>query len=77
VLDARNPFGFEGYLSMMIGMNVPYRRTYNPPGHETLVWNNVYQRMQSIARQAVTVKEALSCIRQPWWQWRTDLYAEG
>jgi tryptophan 7-halogenase len=77
VLDARNPFGFEGYLSMMIGMNVPYRSAYTPPEHESQVWNNIYQKLQSGARQAVTVKEGLSYIRQPWWQWRTDLYAEG
>jgi tryptophan halogenase len=77
LLDARNPFGFEGYLSMMIGMNVPYRSVSTPPEHEMRVWNHIYQRVQSGARQAVTVPEALSCIRQPWWQWPADLYAEG
>jgi tryptophan 7-halogenase len=77
ILDARNPFGFEGYLSMMIGMNVPYRRTYTPPEHEMQVWKHIHQRMQTVASQAVTVPEALSYIRQPWWQWRADLYPQA
>jgi tryptophan halogenase len=77
LLDARNPFGFEGYLSMMIGMNVPYRKTYTPSEQERRIWNNIYQRMQAVASQAVTVPEALSYIRQPWWQWREDLYPQG
>jgi tryptophan halogenase len=77
LLEARNPFGFEGYLSMMIGMNVPYRKTYTPSEQERQIWNNIHQRMQAVASQAVTVPEALSYIRQPWWQWREDLYPQG
>jgi tryptophan halogenase len=74
VLDPRNPFGIEGYLSMMIGMNLPYRKTYTPAPQEIQVWNDIYQRLQSAASQAVTVKEALDCIRQPGWQWPANLY---
>jgi tryptophan halogenase len=76
ILDPRNPFGIEGYLSMMLGMNVPYRKTYTPTAQEEQVWNNIYQRLQSAASQGVSVREALNCIRQPWWQW-PDLYKDG
>jgi tryptophan halogenase len=77
VLDARNPFGFEGYLSMMVGMNVPYRGTYTPSARELQVWEQIYERMQTAARQGVTVPEGLSFIRQPGWQWREGLYPQG
>jgi hypothetical protein len=76
VLDARNPFGFEGYLSMMIGMNVPYRRTHAPPEQEMRVWQNLSQRFQAVASQAVSVPEALSCIRASWWQWPANPYRD-
>src|SRR5262249_13699504 len=76
VIDARNPFGFEGYLSMMIGMNVPYPKRYTPPEHEKHLCHNIYGRVQSTASQAVTIPEALSCIRAPWWQWPTELYQD-
>jgi tryptophan halogenase len=77
LLDARNPFGFEGYLSMMIGMNVPYRRPYTPPEPEAQVWHNLHERFQTAAQQGVSVPEALNFIRQPWWQWPANLYAEA
>jgi tryptophan halogenase len=76
VLEPRDPFGFEGYLSMMIGMNVPCRSTYAPSEHEVRVWNTIYDKIQSVARQAVTVKDALSCIRAPLWQWPANLYRD-
>jgi tryptophan 7-halogenase len=74
ILDPRNPFGIEGYVSMMLGMNLPYHKTYIPDANETQVWHDIYQRLQAAAGQALTVDEALSCIRQPWWQWPVNLY---
>ena len=77
ILEPRDPFGFEGYLSMMIGMNVPCRKTFQPPEHELRVWDGICQKIQSVARQAVTVPEALSWIRSPGWQWPTGLYKDA
>jgi tryptophan 7-halogenase len=76
VLDPRDPFGFEGYLSMMLGMNVPCRRIFHAPESEVRIWNSIVQKIQSVARQAVSVKEALNWIRAPAWQWRQDLYRD-
>jgi tryptophan halogenase len=77
ILDPRDPFGIEGYLSMMLGMNLPYQKTYTPDANERQVWHDIYQRLQAAAGQALTVAEALSCIRQPWWQWPANLYNEA
>ena len=74
ILDPRNPFGIEGYLSMMVGMNIPYRKTHMPDANELKVWHDIYQRLESAASQAVTSDEALNFIRQPWWQWPANLY---
>lgn len=76
VLEPRDPFGFEGNLSMMIGMNVPCRKVYAPPEAEVRVWDNICRTIQSVTKQAVTVKEALECIRAPGWQWPADLYRD-
>jgi tryptophan 7-halogenase len=74
VLEARNPFGFEGYLSMMIGMNVPYRKTYIPSEPEMRIFTDIYERLRRSACHGVTVSEALSWIRNPGWQWPTNIY---
>ena len=69
-----NPFGYEGYLSMMIGFDVPYRKTFSRPEPEAQLFNHIYDRFEAAARNGVSVKEALLFIRQPGWQWPTNLY---
>jgi tryptophan halogenase len=75
ILDGRDPFGFEGYLSMMIGMDVPYRRTFNPPEHEKWTWAALYRRWLEEAERALTVEETLRWIHSPGWQWPAGLFA--
>ncbi len=75
ILDGRDPFGFEGYLSMMIGFNIPYPRTYTIPEHEQKAWTALYNRGQVQAEYALTVEQTLRWIRSPGWQWPTGLFA--
>jgi tryptophan halogenase len=74
ILDGRDPFGFEGYLSMLIGMNVPYRRTYVIPEHEQRAWARLYNQWQVDADHALTVEETLRWIQSPGWQWPQGLF---
>jgi tryptophan halogenase len=76
ILDGRDPFGFEGYLSMMIGMDVPYRRTFTVPEQEKWAWAALYRRWQEEASQALTVEETLQWIRSPDWQWPAGLFPQ-
>jgi tryptophan halogenase len=75
ILDGRDPFGFEGYLSMMIGMNIPYRRTYTIPESEQRGWTELYNRWQADAEQALTVEETLQWVRSAGWWWPPGLFA--
>jgi tryptophan halogenase len=77
VLDGRDPFGFEGYLSMMIGMNIPYRRTYTIPEHEQRAWTELYNQWQADAEQALTVEETLRWVRSAGWWWPPGLFAQA
>jgi tryptophan halogenase len=77
ILDGRDPFGFEGYLSMMIGMNIPYRRTYAIPEHEQQAWTALSYRWQAEAEQAVSVEETLRWVRSPDWCWPQGLFAQA
>jgi tryptophan halogenase len=77
VLDGRDPFGFEGYLSMMIGMNIPYRRTYTIPEHEQRPWEALSRHWQREAEQALTIEETLRWIRSPGWWWPAGLFPQG
>jgi tryptophan halogenase len=77
ILDGRDPFGFEGYLSMMIGMNIPYRRTYTVPEHEQRAWSALYHRWQAEADQALSVEETLRWVRSPGWSWPAGLFGQA
>ena len=77
VIDVRNPFGFEGYLSVMLGMDVPYRRTYTPTDQEMSIWKNLSRRFDTAARKGMTVPETLGVIRHPWWKWPGNVYSPG
>jgi|SRR6516164_216901 tryptophan halogenase len=74
IIDPRNPFGFEGYLSMMLGMNIAYRKTFTLPPRELKVRDAIYQKLELAARGGTTVKETLDWIRKPGWQWPGNIY---
>lgn len=77
ILDGRDPFGFEGYMSMMIGMNIPYRRTYTVPEHEKQAWTSLSNRWQVEADRALSVEETLRWVRSPGWRWPPGLFAQA
>ena len=77
LIDARNPFGFEGYLSMMIGMNIPYRKRFAPPDDDIRTWQMLANRYQSAAKKSVPIAEALAYVRHPQWQWPEHLFGPG
>jgi tryptophan halogenase len=69
-----NPFGYEGYLSMMIGFDIPYRKTFHCPPREAQVMDHIYSRFEAAAQTGVSVKEGLWFVRQPGFHWPTNLY---
>jgi hypothetical protein len=75
ILDARDPFGFEGYLSMMIGMGVKSKKKWTPSPQEAKQWNDYQTRFHTVAKSAARVGEALEIIRSPRWKWPKGLYS--
>jgi hypothetical protein len=59
---------------MMIGMEIPYRRTYAIPDHEQRAWADLCRRWQVEADQALTIEETLRWIHSPGWQWPPRLF---
>ena len=62
-------FGVEGYLVMLVGNRVPYRRHYNPTAAEWQRWNSMRKANAERANAGMDVREALACIRHPGWRW--------
>lgn len=75
--SAMNEFGIEGYLAMMVGQRVPCRIRYAPTGEERRIWNRHGSENLALAKNGLTVKEALAYIRHPGWQWHGDAMPAG
>jgi tryptophan halogenase len=77
VLPANDPFGWEGYLAMFVGQQVPYEKTYTPSDAERQLWNGVKAELKQRADNAMPQEEALAVIRSEGWSWRPDFYASA
>jgi len=57
--DPIDGFGSKGYLMILLGQKVPYKRHHNPTPQEWQVWNGIRKQYVDTARTAITVLEAL------------------
>ena len=58
-----NGFGLEGYLAMLIGQRVPYRKIQEPSAAERAIWRSHCVQHAAAARTGFTVQETLDWIR--------------
>jgi tryptophan 7-halogenase len=60
----------SGYFTLLIGMKVPYRRTWKASDEEMSRFNSLRMSLKETARQGFTVRQALETIRSPGWAWK-------
>lgn len=65
-----NIYGIEGYLAMLVGMQVPYENPYAPTESERQTWDRHQRAIRTRMAAAVDSKHALAAIRSPHWQWK-------
>jgi tryptophan halogenase len=76
LVDRLSQFGLEGYWTMLIGQKVPYQNPYVPTLEERETWRRIQQAFKSKAEAGVGVKEALTLVRSPSFQWPPKLYTD-
>jgi tryptophan halogenase len=69
LLDSLEPFKTGGYTTLLVGMQVPYRKRHTPSAQEAQWWANYRRRNQHVAQNALSVKEALAHVHSPDWTW--------
>src|SRR5258706_4802836 len=67
-------FGMEGYLALLVGMQVPYQKTFKPDSRDLEFWKQLKMNFRAEAERAYSIPDALKLIRSPQWQWPGDLY---
>lgn len=58
-------FGVSGYFTLMAGMQVPFRRTYEPSAAEIERYNRNRAILKEAALECMTVREVLTAVRSP------------
>jgi tryptophan 7-halogenase len=64
-----NQFGIEGFLVMLVGNRVHYRRRREVTEAERKIWNRHQAEYDAIAQNGMEVKEALQFVKHPGWRW--------
>ena len=67
-------FGAEGYLSMLVGQRVPYRRTHQPTATELENWAKIRRHVATQAAAGVSAAEVLAHVRAPTWVWSATFF---
>jgi tryptophan halogenase len=69
LIQPGDQFGMEGYLSLLLGQQVPFRQRYTPDEAARRTWEEIRQAVRNRVVQAFSVREALQIIRSPYWTW--------
>ena len=70
LVDTANPFRLDGYLSVLVGMNVPYDKPYVPTPAEAKFWQLYCMNLAQEAQRGLSVRQALDAIRAPETTWK-------
>jgi tryptophan 7-halogenase len=69
LVPTESPFGLDGYLTYLVGQQVPHKKRHTPSAQERAFWAKLRQQLTGLSSQAVDVKETLKAIRSPSWSW--------
>jgi len=74
LVGGRDAFGFEGYLTMMVGQRVPHRRKVEITDTERQTFAQILEHNRAQAAAGLTMRQSLDVIRSPVFKVRTDFY---
>ncbi|MFV2074366.1 MAG: tryptophan 7-halogenase, partial [Thermoanaerobaculales bacterium] len=73
-MGPEDPFSWEGYLAMLVGMKVPHRGAHTPNAEEREIWRAYMRQLNQTAANGMSMEEAVRLIRSPNWSWKPDFY---
>jgi tryptophan halogenase len=75
LIQGRDAFGPEGWVTMLIGQDVPYRRKYVPSEAEQKEWKKIQAGNWAATATGLGVAEVSKLVRSPDWQFPADFFA--
>jgi tryptophan halogenase len=71
LFDRNDQFGYAGYTALLLGQQVPFRKTHAPTPAELQIWERHCARNRAAAASAMSVRQALDQIHSPNWKWES------
>lgn len=68
-------FGFEGYLCMLVGQAVPFRRAHKPSEREMEALTEIRQTHRTQAMGALNMEQTLAVLRDPRWRYDPKFFS--
>jgi len=69
LLSPNNPYGLEGYMALLVGQAVPFRKKHKPTDAERKLWRAHLTEQIAAAKRGFDVQTGLTLIRRPGWTW--------
>jgi len=70
--QTRTDFGLEGWLVMLVGNKVPYKKRFQVSEREQAVWRQKRRQFIEVAKRGISSEEALAYVKHPAWRWNAD-----
>jgi tryptophan halogenase len=74
LLNQLDQFTIDGWLALLVGMQVPYSRRFEPSEAERAEWRRITEHYRKQAQSAMDVKSTLDAVRSPRWRWAPEFY---
>ena len=74
IIQGREVFGPEGWVTMLVGQDVPYRRKYVPGEAEQKAWKKIQAGNWAATANGVGVAEMSKLVRSPEWRFPKDFF---
>jgi tryptophan halogenase len=70
--QTRTDFGLEGWLVMLVGNKVPYKKRFQVSEREQVIWQQKKREFVEVAKGGISSEEALAYVKHPGWRWHGD-----
>ena len=70
VVGHEDPFGINGYITLLLGQRVGHRINFTPTDQEMQKVSAIRQHYRQMAQQGLTAEQVLAAIRDPQWKWQ-------
>jgi len=74
LLSPFDQFTMDGWLTLLVGQRVPYRKQHVPSNLEAATWRKVNDQNRAQVKNAFTIPQGLAMVRSPAWRWNLEAF---